>query len=383
MSAVVFYISGHGFGHASRDIEVINRLHARAPDVRIIVRTAAPRWLFDVTLRAPIDWEPLECDTGVVQVDSLTVDVEETIRQAAAFYATFDARAHAEADYLARRDVSLVVGDIPPLAFLAAHLAGRPSVALGNFTWDWIYGEYAETAIRAPGLVKTLAVAYGHAGLALRLPLHAGFAACRRVQDVPFVARRSRRAPGELRQHFGMGAGEVLVLPSFGGYGIGGIDMAALGRIEGYRLVVTADLAAARRGSEMETGAGPSLALPRNALLLDERDLYAAGFLYEDLVAAVDVVATKPGYSIIAECAANGTAMLYTSRGRFPEYDTLVREMPRYVRAEFISNEDLIGGRWQAPLDKLMRRSAPRGVNVDGADVVAEAISARAARPSP
>jgi L-arabinokinase len=348
MSTLVFYISGHGFGHAARDIEIINTLHDRAPGVRIIVRTAAPRWLFDVTLRAPIDWEPLECDTGVVQVDSLSVDVEQTIRQAAAFHATLDARAEAEAGFLRRRDVSLVVGDIPPLAFLAAHLAGRPSVALGNFTWDWIYGEYAETAARAPGLVKTLGDTYAHTDLALRLPLHAGFAPFRRVQDVPLVARRSRRTPGELRRYFGLPADEVLVLPSFGGYGLRGIDIEALGRVTGYTLVITADLGAARRGSEMETGTGPSLWLPGNARLLDERDLYAAGFLYEDLVAAVDVVATKPGYSIIAEC---------------------------------ISNEDLIGGVWQAPLDRLMRQSAPQGVDANGADVVAEAISAWATSP--
>ena len=48
--ALVFYVSGHGFGHASRDIEVINALHAIAPGVRLVVRTSAPRWLFDLTL---------------------------------------------------------------------------------------------------------------------------------------------------------------------------------------------------------------------------------------------------------------------------------------------------------------------------------------------
>ena len=30
---------------------------------------------------------------------------------------------------------------------------------------------------------------------------------------------------------------------------------------------------------------------------------------------------TKPGYGIISECVANGTAILYTSRGRFAEYE--------------------------------------------------------------
>ena len=55
-------------------------------------------------------------------------------------------------------------------------------------------------------------------------------------------------------------------------------------------------------------------------------------FAIEDLVRAADVVVTKPGYGIISEAIANDAALLYTSRGRFVEYDVLVKEMPRYLR---------------------------------------------------
>ena len=45
--ALAFYISGHGFGHASRQIEIINALGVRRPDVHLLVRTTvaalAPR----------------------------------------------------------------------------------------------------------------------------------------------------------------------------------------------------------------------------------------------------------------------------------------------------------------------------------------------------
>ncbi|MGH9331292.1 MAG: hypothetical protein ACRD09_12680, partial [Vicinamibacterales bacterium] len=87
---VVFYISGHGFGHASRDIEVINALAERAPGLTIQVRTAAPRWLFDLTARAAIDFHGIESDTGLVQIDSLRLDAAESIRRAAEFHADLD-----------------------------------------------------------------------------------------------------------------------------------------------------------------------------------------------------------------------------------------------------------------------------------------------------
>jgi hypothetical protein len=376
--AAVFYISGHGFGHAARQIEVLNTLHSVAPGLRLIVRTAAPRWIFDLTLTAPVDWQELECDTGVVQVDSLSVDVERTVRGAKAFYDSLHARAAAEAEWLRVRAPVLVVGDIPPLAFAAAHLAGMRSVAIGNFTWDWIYEGYAETSALAPDLLRTIREAYSHAELALRLPLHGGFAPFRTVRDVPFIARRSRRRPQEVRAHFGL-PHSPLVLASFGGYGLKGLDFAALADLAGYTVVVTADPTAMRRGRDVEnTGAAPDL--PASVRLVDERHLYDEGYRYEDLVAAVDIVATKPGYSIIAECAANDAAVLYTSRGRFIEYETLVRDMPRYVRSEFISNEDLIGGRWQRALDRLMAKPKPPPPDVTGAEVVAGVISSYAAR---
>ena len=66
--AIVFYISGHGFGHASRSIEVINAILARRPETRIGVRTAAPRWLFDLTVKGKVTFSTLETDTGVVQI---------------------------------------------------------------------------------------------------------------------------------------------------------------------------------------------------------------------------------------------------------------------------------------------------------------------------
>ena len=58
--AIVFYISSHGFGHASRAIEVINAILARRPETRIGVRTAAPRWLFDLTVKGKVSFSTLD-----------------------------------------------------------------------------------------------------------------------------------------------------------------------------------------------------------------------------------------------------------------------------------------------------------------------------------
>ena len=79
-------------------------------------------------------------------------------------------------------------------------------------------------------------------------------------------------------------------------------------------------------------------------IAIPEEAVYDAGVRYEDLVGAADAVVTKPGYGIVSEAIANDTAMLYTARGHFPEYDVIVRELPQYVRSAFIDNNDLFAG---------------------------------------
>jgi len=380
--SLTFYISGHGFGHASRDIEVLNALLDRRPDLPVAVRTSARRWLFDLTLRHPVRFDQVETDTGIVQRDSLHLDEAESVRRAARFYGDFEASAAREADVLRQSGARLVVADIPPLACRAAALAGIPAVALGNFTWDWIYEGYPEHLGDAPEVVPTIAQAYASAALALRLPMHGGFASMRHVRDIPFVARRSRRKTREVRDGLGLPASTPLVLLSFGGHGLEGLDAGRLDTGDRYTIVTTGEIGLdpAKRTAGFDAWNNAADARPlarRNGSIveLDERAMYRRGFRYEDLVAAVDVVVTKPGYGIITECLANHTAMLYTSRGRFAEYPVLLDAFPRFLRSRFIGQDDLYAGRWRAHLDAVLAQGAPPECpRTDGAEVAADAI---------
>lgn len=361
MPSIFFYVSGHGFGHTSREIEVINAVAPRLPGWQIVVRTAAPRWLFDRTARPPLTVLEGPCDTGVVQVDSVRLDEHETIRAAAAFYAQLPGLVEAEVGHLRRHDARLVIVDAPPLGCAAAAAHAVPSVVLSNFTWDWIYEAYTAPLASAPGLIATIQDAYRTA-LAWRLPLHGGFETFSRVVDVPFVARRATIPRDEVRRRLGLPADALLALSSFGGYGLQGFDPAHLDCADRWQVVLT--------------GRGTGAPVPRGVCFIDENAVYDAGMRYEDLVAAVDVVVTKPGYGIISECIANDTAILYTSRGTFAEYDVMVAQMPRFLRCEYIDLESLLAGRWRESLDRLHQKPpAPERPDTDGAEVIAGMIA--------
>src|SRR5690606_28124385 len=106
--AIAFYISGHGFGHASRDVEIINALGPTVPD-GIVIRSAVAPALLSRTLRVPYTLLPGTADTGVVQATSVSHDDAATVEAARAFYAGWDERVAAEVEALRPHGVRLVV----------------------------------------------------------------------------------------------------------------------------------------------------------------------------------------------------------------------------------------------------------------------------------
>ncbi len=367
--AIVFYISGHGFGHASRSIEVINAILAKRPETRVGVRTSAPRWLFDLSVKGKVTYSTLECDTGVVQVDALTLDEADSIRRASAFHNDLVTRAASETRALRELGAGLIVGDIPPLAFAVGASAGIPSVGLGNFTWDWVYADYPRVRL-APSLLPAIRTAYGKASMALRLPMSGGFESFSNVKDIPFIARHASKTRDEVCKALKLPNDKPLVLVSFGGYGLPALETETLSKFKKYTVLTTANVPLTRARKEL-----PAAERKGSYITINEEAMYNAGIRYEDLVGAADAVVTKPGYGIISECIANDTAILYTTRGHFPEYDVLVEEIPKYLRSSFISHDDLFAGKWESMLDKLLAQPKPKKKpETNGADVAADIL---------
>lgn len=368
-AAIVFYISGHGLGHASRSIEVINAILAKRPETRIGVRTTAPRWLFDLTINGKIFYSGLECDTGVVQIDALNLDEADSIRRAWAFHSDLVSRAASETRALREMGAGLIVGDIPPLACAVSGASGIPAVAIGNFTWDWVYANYPRSRL-APSLLPAIQEAYAKAFMALRLPMSGGFESFPNVKDIPFIARHATVPREQVCKKLRLPVDKPIVLSSFGEYGLPGFDITPLTKLKKYSVIETAPVQARRTKQKIKL-----VRKKGSYFTINIEAMYDAGIRYEDLVATASVVVTKPGYGIVSECIANGTAILYTSRGHFPEYDVLTKAMPKYTPAAFIAQDDLFAGKWETHLKKLMAKPKPRKkVDTSGAEITAEIL---------
>ena len=76
---MVFYITGHGFGHASRTIEVINALLTLEPAPTFRAHDGSALAVRS-TVTGPFTDEHVRVDTGIVQIDSLRLDEAASVR---------------------------------------------------------------------------------------------------------------------------------------------------------------------------------------------------------------------------------------------------------------------------------------------------------------
>jgi hypothetical protein len=367
VAGLAVYVSGHGFGHATRQVALIRALRARAPELEIRVRSGAPGWIFSERDPA-LACSAAAIDPGVLQTSGLDVNAAGTLAAHESFLAEWDLALEREAEWLAAGRPCLVVADVPPLACAAASRAGIPAWVVANFTWAWIFEEWAGAEARWQPVVARHRQAYAAAELAFRLPLHhpddfAGFA---RVEDAPLLANRSRLSRAAARARLGVDEDDPrrLVLVSFGGFGSGGFrgggdDLSA------YRFVA---LDPGTPGSPP----GDAIALPRPCPIP-----------HEDLMCACDAVIGKAGYSTIAEALVHDTRFLYLPRANFPEAPVLQRGLERLGCARAMPRADFEAGRWRAHLDALFASPGPGpGPSADGAERIADALLERIGDPA-
>ena len=160
--SIAFYISGHGFGHAARQQTILRILAGQG--IPVYVRTPAPHKFFDFP---NVSYHDSRYDIGLIQPDSLTVDVPATVQWYQEFLGRQAALIETEVAFIGETGVQVVVSDMPPIAFEIAYAAGIPSLACTHFTWDWVYSAYAAKYPEIVPIVDALRESYGKATLAL------------------------------------------------------------------------------------------------------------------------------------------------------------------------------------------------------------------------
>lgn len=143
-----YYITGHGFGHATRSIAIILKLLSLRI-YRITIVSAMKPEFFKVNLRLSDDDSSGDVtviqkvlDTGAIQEGPLKMNPLATLET---YYDTVYKNKSfliaEELEYIKKQQFDLIITDTTALICKIGKLASVPSIILSNFTWDFIYKE--------------------------------------------------------------------------------------------------------------------------------------------------------------------------------------------------------------------------------------------------
>lgn len=364
MKKLAYYITTHGHGHATRSCDLLAALRRRAPDLGLIVTSDVdPAFLRNRLPDLSFELRTGSFDAGLVQYDSVRGSAEATLEPALRLLANRDRDLERETRFLRENGVSLVVTDIPALPLEAAAQVGIPSLAVGNFSWNWIYADYAKADPRWNPVIENYAAGYAQADLLIRLPFHEPMSAFRKQVDVPLLGRPGRNRREELAARSGCPLDTTWVL----------VAVASLGWSED-----------ALRRLSARTDFSFWTVKP---LRWDCPNFHAADrtiFPFSDVLASCDAVLTKPGYGIVSDCAVNSKPIAYALREGFAEAPLLVDGIHRHLRYAPVPLDDLYAGRVESAIEAAIWAPPPPAPALAGGDelgarLMLEALSLPAA----
>lgn len=144
---IAFFISDHGFGHASRNIPIIRYILGANKDIRVIIKTGKSQGSFirdlmgEFNNRVSYFFEAM--DVGLfLKENSLDIDKDKLAEKVLKYLNSFDERVTKEIEFLHYYNVNLIVSDIVPWVFKCSKKLNIPSILISNFTWVEIYKEH-------------------------------------------------------------------------------------------------------------------------------------------------------------------------------------------------------------------------------------------------
>jgi hypothetical protein len=344
-------ITDHGFGHAARTAAIAGQLQQLLPSIKLILVTTAPRWLLECYIEGDFIYRQRGFDVGVVQADSLKMDLAATLARWQDILSRKDEIVAEEVAFCQEHDVNLVFGDLPPLATLIAKQLGVPCWMSGNFGWDFIYRDWGK---EFKSIVDTIDECYGQCDRLFRVPLHEPMDRFPVVEDVGLTGGDPKYPLAKLRDLFNLNQPHArTILLTFGGLSLDAIPYQNISQFP-EDIFITLDAQA------------PDL--PNLVKVLDRT------FRPVDFMPLCDLVVSKPGYSTYAEALKLQIPIVSLTRSGFAESEIILNGMQDHGYHQVISPEQFFNPNWDFLNTPLQSPRVNTKLATDGNHSIASSI---------
>lgn len=364
MIRLYFALTAHGFGHASRASALLAELSTRLPRLHVILNTGAPEWFLEAMLgpardraraagrqftfeirRAPLD-------VGIVQSDSLNMDLAATLAALQDLEARRPALLAAEAEFLRAREIDMIFADLPALAGDLGKLSGVPCFAQGNFGWDFIYdalgAEFRPYAAR-------MRESHAHVEHLFHLPFAEPMTSFPARESVGLTGFAPGLNADVVRELLQLSDDAPAILLTFGGMGLARIPYQNALRFDGRRFP--------RRTFVSFDADAPALPNLRRVADLRIRPV--------DVMAIASAVLSKPGYGSFCEALRVNLPYYCIRRDGFAESRILLEDLQRFFRHRIVELGEFYESDWRFLLEEPRPPSAREGPADGGNSTIA------------
>jgi len=345
---ITYFITPHGYGHATRSIAIMQAITAKAPNTKFIIITSLSEQIFADT---DLNYQYIHTvtDVGLAQTNAFNEDINKTIHALEQLIPYQESLIQDLAAIC--KDTQMVLCDISALGIAVAKEIGVPSVLVSNFTWDWIYTPYLEQHPELKPYADYFKACYLQADFHIQLQ---PFCVNDESADliVPPVFRPSTRSKEEIFADLPI-QDRPIILVTLGGIATSYDFIQRLKEHPEYFFIIPS--------------AG-KYELQDNYLLLPAQTHYH----HPDLIHAANVVICKTGYSTISEIYHSGVPLGFVSRDKFPESLVIEAFIDENLSGFKLNQKEFETGDWLNRLPKLLQLARRSKIDKNGADDIAD-----------
>lgn len=293
MQKLIYYITDHGRGHATRSVAIIRKLQDF--DFEIIIRNSNAIDFLHKSL-PKIKIKSGLTDVGpIINPDGISINYEESISKISDWINKLDDISKEESKFLEKENPDLIISDVSPMPLIAANLKNIPSMIISNFSW------YDVLTFLPKELKIKLKEYYNFTNLAIQLPLGTKMEHFKKKYKVNLIARSPTNNPESIRNNFSIEKSFPCVLFALGG---------------------------SKNIISFNSDPKIQIILLNTKLnnLIPSKDL-SDTVEGQNLVSVSNLVICKCGYGLISECLSNGIPFFYLVDDSHPEQLAIHNEL--------------------------------------------------------
>jgi uncharacterized protein (TIGR00661 family) len=324
LKKIIYYITDHGKGHATRSIAIIRKLEELG--IKVIIRNSNA---INFLKKAVPNTRIISgiTDVGpVIKKNGISIDQKKSIKKIEKWITNIDKFVEDEIKIISPLNPDLIITDISILPILTAKKMKKRSIAISNFTW------YDVMKFLPKKQLEFIKKAYSFADYVIKLPIGTKMDNFDNIQNTGIVSRIPTMSKKDLRKKLKIKESEFIVT-----FALGGSD-------ENINCKIGKNVKVLSMNSIINSSL--------NSLNVSD---WIEG---QDIVNLSDLLICKCGYGLISECITSGTPFFYVVDKNHLEQRAISIELDQKKLGRKIVLKDIN----QLSIDKEFIKSIPKTI---------------------